>query len=443
MQYNSLLFLFTFLPLFLMAYYLVPDRWKNLVLLLSSVLYYTVAVSSSVWALALLLVIIAVTYLTGRMMVQRAMKWLFWAVFGILLACLVFFKCFAGGRYLPVGMSFYLFQIAAYLMRIYRGQMTPETSLLSYGTQILMFPKLLSGPLTDPAALAQQTITRQHDLETFRQGLQELIAGLALKVLIANRIGGLWAQAAVVGYESISPVFAWMSLIAYAMKLYFDFYGYSVMACGIGKMIGFSLPRNFDSPYASKTVSEFYRRWHITLGLWFREHIYIPLGGNRGGKLKTILNLAVVWLATGLWHGIGGNFLLWAGILLLFIVLERLWIGAWLKKSCAVGYIYTVLVILISWVPFAIGDASQMLSFLGRLFGIGGRTVNALDFVYWLKKYALLLISGVIFATPYPKMLWDKVRKHWLTDAALFVLFWCCVYFIATSAQDPFAYFQF
>ena len=245
------------------------------------------------------------------------------------------------------------------------------------------------------------------------------------------------------GYESISVPFAWLCLVGYAMQLYFDFYGYSLMAIGIGRMLGYELPENFLHPYISKTVSEFYRRWHATLGAWFREYLYIPLGGNRKGTVRTIVNLAVVWLFTGLWHGVGGNYLLWAGFLFLLIVNERLWLGKILKKLPLIGHVYVVFVILLSWVPFAVGDFSQMVVFLGRLFGLGGQVLNPADYILWGRDYAPILLSGVILATPLPAKLCARLKNTLLGDILILVLFWVVVYFISTAAQDPFLYFAY
>ncbi len=443
MQYNSIAFLFYFLPLFFAVYYMVPARLRNPVLLLGSVVYYYFAVSSALWALLLLLGITAAAWLAGVAIGRGKSALLLWPVMMALLGILIFLKCYDGGRHLPAGLSFYLFQISAYLISVYRGSIRPERSAVRFGTQILMFPKLLSGPLADPGDLIAQTKRHTFSLPEFSAGLQELIVGLALKVLLANRLGGIWGQAIVIGYESISPGFAWMALVTFAMRLYFDFHGYSLMACGLARMLGFHLPRNFDSPYAAKTVSEFYRRWHITLGAWFRDYVYIPMGGNRKGTGRTILNLLVVWALTGLWHGVGGNYLLWAGILVAFIILERLVLGKFLNKTHILCHVYTVFVILLSWVPFFIGDFGQMTVFFGRLFGLGGQTINAADYVVWLEEYAWLLAAGVILATPLPRKIWDRIRGCWLVDIALFAVFWLCVYYIATSAQDPFAYFQY
>ncbi len=443
MQYNSITFLFHFLPLFLAAYYFLPAKLRNVTLVFGSLVFYYLSVKSNPWMFALLIVLTVLAYAFGLVMCRRDRRWIFFIGISLFAAILVFCKIYAGGKHLPVGMSFYLFQMAAYLVAVYQDKLEPERNMLRFGAGIVMFPKVLSGPLMEPASLGEQVSARKHSLYDFHHGLQDLILGLAMKVLLANRLGGLWGQAAVVGYDCISPAFAWLSLIAFAMRLYFDFHGYSLMAMGIGRMLGFHIPRNFDDPYASRSVSEFYRRWHMTLGAWFRDCIYIPMGGNRAGKGRTILNLLVVWALTGFWHGVGGNYLLWAGILVTFIVLERLFLSKLLKKTFALAHIYTVFVILISWVPFAIGDWNQMVTFLGRLFGLTGKTINPTDFIGQASNYAWLLLAGLVLATPLPRKLWQKVRDYWVVDIFLFALFWIAVYFVATAAQDPFMYFQY
>lgn len=455
MQFNSIEFLFYFLPVFLAAYSFLPQRARSTVLVLGSLVYYAIASNGNYWWVLLLVGITVLAYLAGLTMIKSGKAGLLWAYLACLAAVLVFFKVYAGGRYLPSGMSFYLFQIAAYLIDIHQSRDDVQylrevtfkcdigKNFLSFASQIVMFPKLLSGPLMNPAELRKQHENAQLNGSNIRSGLQLLILGLGFKVLLANRLGGLWAQAGVTGYDSVSVPFAWVALIAYSMQLYFDFYGYSLMAMGLGKMLGYDLPRNFDSPYASKTVSEFYRRWHMTLGRWFRDYLYIPLGGNRKGTLMTIFNLAVVWLFTGLWHGVGGNYLIWAGFLFFLIANERLWLGKIMKKSRVICHIYVVFVILLSWVPFAVGDWTDMIRFLGRLFGISGTTVTPLDFVYKGIEYLPMLIAGVVFATPAPRKLWEKIRDTFAADLIILGLFWVVVYYISTAAQDPFMYFQY
>lgn len=443
MQFNSIQFIFGFLPLFLAVYYIFPPKARNVVLILGSLAFYTFSSSGNYRPAVLLVLCTVLTFLAGLTLSRPSRGWLLAVYLLLMAALLTFFKVYDGGKHLPAGMSFYLFQMAAYLIDAYRLKFLPERNLLAFAGQMTMFPKLLSGPLMNPRQLQLQCKYITPSYDEFHEGLQELIVGLGLKVLLANRLGGLWAQPAIIGYKSISTPAAWLALIGYAMQLYFDFYGYSMMAIGLGRMLGYSLPRNFNDPYAAKSVSEFYRRWHVTLGSWFREYVYFPLGGSRKGKLRTVLNLAVVWLLTGLWHGVGGNYLLWAGFLCLLIINEHLWMGKLLKKTHVIGRLYTAFVILLSWIPFAVGDWNQMLVFCGRLFGFCGEALNPRDFILWGRDYVGILAAGVVFATPLPRKIWEKVRYSTAADIVLFVLFWVVVYYIATAAQDPFLYFQF
>lgn len=441
MQFNSIEFLFCFLPLFLAVYRIFPEGKRHIPLLAGSLIFYVLSCSGSYWPALVLCACAVLVYLAGLDLARGQSGLLLTISLGALGGILMFFKLFAGGKYLPAGMSFYLFQMAAYLIDIWRCKIKPERSLMVFGSRITMFPKLLSGPLMEPKQLFEEQPDGK--FTRFREGLCLLILGLGFKVILASRLGGIWSESQVAGFAYISVPFAWLALISYAMKLYFDFYGYSLMAMGLGKMLGFQLPENFIDPYAAKSVSEFYRRWHVTLGAWFREYLYIPLGGNRKGVLRTILNLAVVWAFTGLWHGVGGNYMIWAGIIFVFVVLERLFLGAWLKKSRILCHVYTVFVILMSWVPFAVSGWDQMVLFYGRLFGVLGSALNTQDYMSWIGEYVGLLTAGVFFATPVPRKLWQRLKDTVWMDVLVFVLFWAVVYFISTAAQDPFLYFQY
>lgn len=443
MQFQSVEFLFFFLPVFMAAYYIFPSSWRSSILLAGSLLFYSLSCDGQYWQLTAALALTVFTYFAARYLGQRRWPWILAVSLGALAVVLIFFKVWRGGSRLPSGMSFYLFYLAAYLIEIYQQKLRSPETFVDFGAKALMFPRLLSGPIADPCDMRLQDPSGNHPKKHFHQGLQKLILGLSMKVLVADRLAGLWSQAAVTGYESISVPFAWLALTAYALRLYLDFRGYSLMAVGLGELLGFQLPKNFDNPYASKTVSEFYRRWHMTLGKWFRDYIYIPLGGSRKGNFRTVVNLLLVWLLTGLWHGIGANFLLWAGFLLLFIVNEKLWLGKIIGKTKVLGHIYTVFVILLSWLPFAIGSWQELVMYAGRLFGVLGQTLNGRDFLTWGKMYCPFLAAGLLLATPWPEMLWKKIRGSGWTDAALFVLFWAVVYCICTAEQSPFLYFQY
>lgn len=435
MQLTSISFLFYFLPLFLAVYYITPEKERALVTLIGSVIFFVLQDGIAFWQVAVALALTGAVFLVGTTSKHRlAIP----AMLGAMGAVLVFFKCYDGGRWLPVGMSFYLFQMAAYLMDIRRKRLEPEMDLVRFGAQILLFPKLLSGPLVEPQRLKEQMKWPKPSPIRFHAGLQELVIGLSLKVLVADRVAGLWDQAWVIGLDSLSPAVTWGALTAFALRLYLDFHGYSLMAVGLGKMLGFELPHNFDEPYSARSVSEFYRRWHRTLTGWFRDYVYIPLGGDRKGKLRTVGNVLAVWTLTGLWHGSGGNYLLWGLMLGTLVVNEKLWLGRYLKQMPIGSHIYTVVAILLSWVPFAIGDWGQMWTFFLRLFSAGSGGGNGV-----LLQYFPIMLVGLICATPVPGLLVDAVREWIWFDLVLFVLFWFSVYHISTAPQDPFLYFKF
>lgn len=441
MQLNSLEFIYGFLPIFLILYYLIKEQFRGHLLLAGSFVFYALSAGNNFWWAPLLALIILVSFGASCSLSRCRKGWLLGLWITALTAVLVFFKLYEGGKYLPAGMSFYLFQIAAILIDVFRGRVRAEYRFVNFANNVTFFPKLLSGPLMDPADIRSQERSWQGSWAQFSGGLQKFILGLSLKVLLAGRLGGIWSQANIIGFSSISTPYAWIALIEWAMELYFDFFGYSLMAIGLGGMLGYTLPDNFLTPYASGSVSEFYRRWHVTLGAWFRNYLYIPLGGNRKGAVRTILNLAVVWLFTGLWHGVGGNYLLWAGFLFLLIVNERLWLNRVLQRIGFLRHVYVVFVILLSWVPFAVGDPAQMLLLLSKLFG-GGVTMNPVDYQA-LTNYIPMMLSGLILATPLPWKIWNRISKTGWAYVILFVLFWASVYFISTAAQDPFLYFQY
>lgn len=443
MQFNSIEFIFCFLPAFLAIYYIVPAGWRNAVLCVGSLAFLAFNCEGNYWWLAFLAVMTVITWYAGILVHNSKRKWLLILTLVLLGGVLVFFRTSQGSLILPLGLSFYSLQMAAYMIDCYRGKVETTPNIVHYGTQILMFPKLMSGPLVSPREIQQQVWGRGYLPESFHSGLHELILGLGLKVLLADRLGGLWNQAGIFGYESISTPFAWMALVAFALQLYFDFWGYSLMAMGLGKMLGFELPENFHAPYASKTVSEFYRRWHMSLGNWFKDYVYFPMGGSRCSKWRTILNLAVVWLLTGLWHGFGVNYLIWAGILFFCIANEKLWLGKFMGRSKVLCHFYVVFAILMSWLPFAAADLSQVVCFMGRLFGFAGETLNPRDYLLWGRRYVGLMAAGLALATPLPQYVWNRIKDKWWTDILLFAVFWVVMYFIATSSQDPFVYFKY
>ena len=358
---------------------------------------------------------------------------------------LFLFKVGMGEAGMPLGMSFYTFQIVSYLMDVYRGKVQREYSFLKLSLYITMFPQLISGPIVRYGEVEKEVAERSFSAQGVQDGLKLFVVGLAAKVLLADRVGLLWHEVQVTGFASISTPLAWLGALAYSMKIYFDFYGYSLMAVGLGRMLGFALPVNFRTPYMAKGVRDFYRRWHITLGRWFCDYVYIPLGGSRRGELRTVLNLLVVWLLTALWHGGTINFLLWGLLLWLCIVIERLWAKTPLAgKVKGLPHIYLWCVIPVSWMCFAITELPQLGIYLGRMFGIVGRIgVHSGDWQNALRDYGVLLLVAVLGCTPLAEKLYRKGKEHWLGKLGLAVLFWVCVWRLMVEGNNPFMYFSY
>lgn len=450
MVFSSFEFLFRFLPLFLIVYYIAPRKFKNNVLFAGSILFYAVG---EVKYVLLLLGCLLVNYILGLLMYRDAMEGRGRRQRGLLVLALcydfgmLFFYKYSGlVNQLPLGISFYTFQIAAYMMDVYRGTVPAEKSLVRLGTYLTMFPQLIAGPIINYSEVRTALRCRRITVLDFEEGLKLLILGLGAKVIVADRIGMLWNSIQTIGFSSISTPLAWMGAFAYSMQLYFDFSGYSLMARGLGRMLGFEIPVNFRHPYISKSVSEFWRRWHITLGRWFREYVYIPLGGNRRGRARTFFNLTVVWALTALWHGADGNYLIWGASLLLLLGIEKLFLGKWLNKSRVLGHLYVLFVVPLTWVAFAIPDVRQIGVYFTRLFPFLGQTgtvMDALDYVKYLSDYGPLFVVGIIFSTPVPSALYKVLGKKWVGGIAVTVILGLSMYYLAISTNNPFLYFNF
>ena len=461
MSFSDLTFLFYFLPLFFAVYYLVPFRCKNAVLVLGSAAFYFLGAGARD---ALLLgASVLFHFCLARAMdgkAVRARKALL--LFGLCadLFGLVYFKYAAfilenlgkltGQTFslvqlaLPLGVSFYLFQSAGYLIDVYRGARA-ERNPVDFSAFVLAFPQLTMGPILRydewRGALKERTIARGDVL----LGFECFAVGLCFKVLLADQLAPLWASLERIGYGYLSTPLAWLGAASYSLQLYFDFSGYSLMAMGLGQMLGLRVPRNFDLPYTARSVSEFYRRWHITLGTWFRDYLYIPLGGSRRGKARTALALTVVWVFTGLWHGASWNFVLWGVMLLAFILLEKFCIGSFLREHRLLSHLYLLFVIPQTWVVFRITKLSDIGAYFSRLFPFFGThsAVSAQDALKLLSSCWWLLLLSVLFCLPQPRRFYEKHRGTLLIDLPLFVLFWVCVYFIATSSGNAFLYSRF
>lgn len=328
-------------------------------------------------------------------------------------------------------------------MDVYREKVPAERSLLTLGTYLCMFPQLIAGPIVTYSEVRIQMRSREHSFRNLENGLREFTIGLILKVLIANRVGNLWTQVNSIGYESISCPLAWLGIAAYTFQIYFDFYGYSLMAKGLGRMMGFDFPDNFQDPYLSRSMTEFWRRWHMTLGSWFREYVYIPLGGNRCHLYR---NLFLVWMLTGLWHGANWNFVLWGFFLFLLLTAEKCGLKKLLDRVPALGHLYMLLIIPLSWLLFAVTDLMQFAVYLGRLFPFfaqTGSTVFRGDFVKYGSAYFWPLAAALLCCTGIPRKIYEA-KKYTLTATfVLVLLFWACVYCMYLGLDDPFLYYQF
>ena len=343
---------------------------------------------------------------------------------------------------MSLGISFYTFQSISYLVDIYIRKIKSENSLIKYAMYVFMFPQLLSGPIVSYNYINEQLDKRKKCLKNVFIGFKYFIVGLGFKVLLANRIGGIWNDILMIGIESISTNLAWLGIIGYSLQIYFDFYGYSLMSIGLGKMIGFTLPDNFKTPYLSVSMTEFFRRWHITLGTWFKNYIYIPLGGNRKGKLRTIFNLLVVWLLTGLWHGANYNFILWGLVIFAIIIIEKLWLKKYLDRHKFVGHLYMLFLIPITWAIFAITDLQQLIIMFKKMFTFN-EGLYLLDYIKYFKIYGILIISGIICSTGVVEKFIIKKQNNIFTISLLIIIFCSSIYYLYIGLNNPFLYFSF
>jgi len=461
MIFSSLPFLFFYLVAVLAVYKLSPLKLRNLILLLVSLFFY--GWGEPVYILIMLLSIV-VDYVHG-MLVERwreddrkARRAVASSVF-FNLAILVFFKYWdfiAGnlnaltglqlpvlGLPLPIGISFYTFQTMSYTIDVYRQDAPVQKNPIVFGAYVTLFPQLIAGPIVRYKSVADQLEERREDLDKFVSGVRRFTVGAAKKVLLANAIGQLWDQS--LAAEGLTATGAWLGLAAYAFQIYFDFSGYSDMAIGLGRMFGFEFLENFNYPYISKSVVEFWKRWHISLTTWFREYVYFPLGGNRVPKWKWIRNILIVWTLTGIWHGAGWNFLLWGLYYGAWMLAERLFLGKWLEKlPGAVRHIYTMFIVLIGWALFAVEDMGRLGAYFSSLFG-GGGWFSAVD-GYRLRTYLPTLVILAIGSTPLMGKLWDRLGER--TRAVLQPLLVLgalvlCTASLVDAGYNPFLYFRF
>ena len=478
MVFSSLPFLFGYLPLTLLAYFLTPLRWRNAVLLVVSLIFYG-------WGepvyITIMFLSILIDYTHGILVEKyrdndkKARRFVAQSViFNLLL--LGFFKYgtfLADNLYLltgiqipesvhllgltiplrnvslPIGISFYTFQTMSYTIDVYRKDAPVQRNIVDFGAFVTMFPQLIAGPIVQYKTVAAELVRRVHSSENFALGARRFCVGLAKKVLLANAIGALWENClAAQGSGELTVLGGWMGLFAFGFQIYFDFSGYSDMAIGLGHFFGFHFLENFNYPYESRSVTEFWRRWHISLSTWFREYVYIPLGGNRKGKGRQLLNIAIVWLLTGLWHGASWNFVLWGVYYAVLLLLEKTFLLKWLDKAPRfVGHVYTCFCFVMGWVLFAITDLGALGAYVGHMFsGTFADSTTA----YLLRCGWLLLVLAVIGCTSLPKRLWEK-REQALSPALsdglrtvwVVVVLLVSMAFLVGDSYNPFLYFRF
>ncbi len=467
MVFSSLLFLFRFLPIVILGYFILPRKFRNLFLLLFSLFFYAWGEPTYI---VLMLFSIVVNYVGGIFVDKykargssKGAKTALIVSMVIDIGLLGIFK-YTGfflenvnaimktdlvlSIVLPIGISFYTFQMMSYVIDVYRGDTKVQKNIINFGCYVSLFPQLIAGPIVQYKTVAEQLETRVETIDSFGEGVGRFTAGLSKKVLIANNLGVLWDTVSASDLSALPALTAWLGILAFTFQIYFDFSGYSDMAIGLGKMFGFEFLENFDYPYISRSITEFWRRWHISLGTWFRDYLYIPLGGNRQGLLKQIRNIAIVWLMTGIWHGASWNFALWGLYFGVILILEKLFLLKLLNKLPSfVSHIYSIFLFVYGWVIFALEDTSDIFVFTKALFGNAG-FLNR-ESMYLLLNFGLLLIIAGIFSTPLPKKLFQGLEKRLpkvsfvLTALGVAFAFVLSVVYITASSYNPLLYFRF
>ena len=466
MVFSSTIFLCVYLPLVLLGYYICPKKGRNLFLLIVSLVFYAWGEPKYVF---LMIFSILVNYIFGRLMDKhrenkKRMKLMLVLSVVIDIGLLSVFKytdfiitnvnAIFGANFdllniaLPIGISFYTFQAMSYTIDVYRNDVRVQKNLIDFGMYITMFPQLIAGPIVRYADVQDQLAERSVTTADFSEGIMRFVVGLGKKVLLANQMGAVWSEIYALGGD-VSALMAWTGAIAYTFQIYFDFSGYSDMAIGLGRMFGFKFPENFRYPYQSVSITDFWRRWHITLSTWFKEYLYIPLGGNRRGLTRQALNLLIVWSLTGFWHGAGWNFVLWGLYYFVILFIEKLFLLKALEKLPKFfRHVYALLLIIIGWVIFASDDVSVLLPYLGSMFGANG-AIGGMD-VYTLLTKAALLVICCIASTELPKKLFlsaagamNEKAAFTLKSVLTIALLALSMILLIGDSYNPFLYFRF
>ena len=457
MVFSSLLFLVRFLPCVLLVYFIVPgymrNTWKNLVLFLFSLFFYAWGEPVYIW---LMLFSTVIDYINGGLAgyyVARDRRGVA-GIFVILsvminLSLLAVFK-YAGKYALPIGISFYTFQSMSYTIDVYRGKAKAERNPINFGAYISAFPQLIAGPIVRFSDIAVQLRERRSDIEKIRYGVIRFVCGLGKKVLLANQAGEIFRTVTGYNAEQMTTVAAWLGILAFMFQIYFDFSGYSDMAIGLMAIFGFSIPENFNYPYESKSITEFWRRWHISLGSWFKEYVYIPLGGSRKGMKRTFFNIFVVWFLTGLWHGASVNFVLWGLYFCFFLIMEKTWLLKFLK--CLPGWlshVYSLVVIYFGWLLFTWEDIHGHRVYLKAMAGIGAGGFVSRETMYLIVSNIVLLFLLLIGATSYPKRIAAALTKKdgmgtsLMQTVYVVIVLVLSIAYLVNGTYNPFLYFRF
>ena len=470
MVFSSVVFLFRFLPVFFICYFLAPGRMKNGILFLGSLFFY--AWGGPVYVLLMLFSTLSDYFhglLLERCRKKSARRAVLCSSVIINLLMLGFFKYadFLIGAWngitgmtvpllqlpLPIGISFYTFQTMSYTIDVYRGEVKAQHNLLDFGVFVTMFPQLIAGPIVRYKDVEKRLHKRRINPEHVSLGMQRFCIGLGKKVLLANPLGELWETVSKMEYSGMSAMTAWLGILAFAFQIYFDFSGYSDMAIGLGYMLGFHFPENFRYPYVSTSVTEFWRRWHISLSSWFKEYVYVPLGGNRKGLPRQLINILIVWMLTGIWHGAGWNFLLWGLWFAFWLILEKLFLGKVLERLPeGIGFLYNGIVVLLGWVLFALETPAQIAGYVAALFGVNGAVADRMGY-YLLGEYTVLFLIAALCATPFGSGITERVRVS-RTGAAIALyrfgekvipaaILLLSIAGIVDASYNPFLYFRF
>lgn len=457
MVFSSIMFLTRFLPLVLIVYFLVPgcmkNTWRNLVLFMFSLAFYAWGEPVYIW---LMIFSTAVDYVNGGLagyFVARDKRNTAKVFVGlsvvINLTLLAVFK-YVGKFVLPIGISFYTFQSMSYTIDVYRGKAKAEKNPINFGAYISLFPQLIAGPIVRFSDIATQLRERTINLERIRYGVLRFVCGLGKKVLLANQAGEIFQTIANYKVSQMTTVSAWLGILAFMFQIYFDFSGYSDMAIGLMAVFGFEIPENFKYPYEAKSITEFWRRWHISLGNWFKEYVYIPLGGSRKGNARTFLNIFIVWFLTGLWHGATINFTLWGLYFCFFLIMEKTWLLKLLDKIPRVfSHIYALVVVYFGWLLFAWEDIHGHRVYMKAMLGMAGAGVVNEESLYLLVSNALLMVIMAIGCTSLPKYLAKKVTKKDGVGASLCmsvyvaIILLLSIAYLVNGTYNPFLYFRF